>query len=512
MFNPSRRPTSQKARFPAPSGGWVQNVSMMNAPEDAAEVLDNIFPTAAGARLRGGKTLHATIAADVVQIMSYQGASGALFAADANNVYDITTPADPAVSPSADITSLTNGDWSYINFATSGGKYLWMVNGADSARHFDGTSWAAPTITAVTSSTLSQVWAFKSRIFCVKNSSLSAWYLPSDSIAGAAAEFPMASIFTKGGKLLFGTTWSLDSGTGLDDVCVFVTDQGEVAVYEGTDPSSASTFSLTGVYDIAVPLSKHAWFRAGGDVAIATEDGIVSLASAVQKDRIAISRDAITYPIEDAWREAVTLRSASHRFNCTMWPSKQMLMVSVPNDYAGISQAYVANARTGKWCRFTGWDVQCSGLLDDQLYFGSVGGQVYTAETGGEDEGAAYTGSWLPKFRQAETIVALNAARVAYRGNVDFDPELTGATDFDKTAPGDPASATDTSGSLWGTGVWGTMLWGGSTSQKANSEWQVVDGVGNGFSVWVKSTSGRETLPSIEILGMDVLFEKGRPL
>ena len=312
--------------------------------------------------------------------------------------------------------------------------------------------------------------------------------------------------------MLFGATWSLDSGEGIDDVCVFVTDQGEIAVYEGTDPSSATTFSLAGVYEVGAPLSKHAHFHAGGDVAIVTEDGIISLASAVQKDRAAISRDAITYPIEDAWREAVTLRTSAHRFNSTIWQSQQMLLVSVPNDIGGDFQAFVCNARTGRWCRYTNWDVQCSGVVDDYLYFGSAGGQIWQAESSGQDGEAPYTASWLPKFMPINGVSSLNMARVVYRGNLDLAPDLTGATDFNTSEPVSPTAPVDGVGDLWGTGLWGTMLWGISTEKTVYSEWQAVYGVGDEISIWCKATSARTGTPNIDLIGIEYLYEDAAPL
>ena len=85
------------------------------------------------------------------------------------------------------------------------------------------------------------------------------------------------------GQFYLGQRGSLDSGSGLDDVCIFVSDQGEIAVYQGTDPASASTWSLVGVYEIGKPLNKHASFGAGGDLAILTEDGIIPVSEALRK-------------------------------------------------------------------------------------------------------------------------------------------------------------------------------------------------------------------------------------
>ena len=92
--------------FPAPTMGWIKNASLMDAPANAAEVLDNWFPTAQGIRMRNGNTLHATIGAAVKSLFAHRsGGTETLFAASASDVYDITSPADPEVAPTADIST-----------------------------------------------------------------------------------------------------------------------------------------------------------------------------------------------------------------------------------------------------------------------------------------------------------------------------------------------------------------------------------------------------------------------
>src|SRR6056297_1437704 len=158
-----------------------------------------------------------------------------------------------------------------------------LTDGDTGAATASGASASASsiTITNVATADLSQVWLFKERLFFVEKGTTSAWYLPVESIGGAATEIDLGSVFSKGGNLLFGARWSLDSGAGLDDVCLFVSDRGEVAVYEGTDPSSADTWRLAGVYEIGDPVNKHGFFKAGGDLAILTKDGIIPVSAAV---------------------------------------------------------------------------------------------------------------------------------------------------------------------------------------------------------------------------------------
>lgn len=494
--------------YPAPKRGWIKNQSLIGAMPDGAEVLDNIFPTAQGARLRGGRTKHATIGAAVKRIMSWKsGASEKMFAAAETAVYDITSPADPDVAPTADLTSLTNGDWSSVQFSTSGGEYLVIANGADPVRHYSGT-WATPTINNVTSSTLSHVWAFKNRVWFVEGGEQSAWYLPTNAIAGAATEFPLRGVFTEGGALLFGATWSLDSGDGLDDVIIFVSTEGEIAVYAGTDP--ANNFVLQGVYRIGKPLSKNCTFKAGGDLAIMTEDGIVPVSEALRKDRAALQAVAITLPIEDAWQEVVANRSASFPFEATLWQTQTMLIIGLPGVTSNLPFAFVANARTGAWCRYTGWDVQSAGIYGDDLYFGDSDAIIWKAEDGGTDTTAEYAGLWVPKFAE-QTPNQKFAVQARFRGRASFEHNV-GIACFGDYELGQYVSAESSlvgAADTWGTGVWGTFVWGGANNQQYVSDWQAVTGSGASLAPAVYLPSNSPLKPRLEIIAADLLYHEG---
>ena len=93
----------------------------------------------------------------------------------------------------------------------------------------------------------------------------------------------LAGAANKGGKLLFGATWSIDAGDGIDDKCVFVTDLGEVLIFTGSNPSDAANWRQEGRYQIGAPLGMNAHMLLGGDLLIATVDGIVPVSQAIQQ-------------------------------------------------------------------------------------------------------------------------------------------------------------------------------------------------------------------------------------
>jgi hypothetical protein len=418
MMRPARKanrtaqaPTAQPVAFPAPTGGWVENLNIATGGPGTARVMENIFPGVQGCRVRGGRKKVATVGARVKSMFTYQsGVVNRMFAATSAAIYDITGLI-PSTVPTAAVSGMTSGYWSTVQMGTAGGEFLVAVNGTDTPRTFDGTTWATTAITGVTSSELSYVSKHKSRLWFVQKNSLKAWYLPVDSIAGAAADLSLAGIMQRGGSLMFIATWSQDAGDGQDDRIVFVSTEGEVAVYQGSNPASAADWSLVGLYNITKPLGPKCHFPAGGDLVIGTETGLIPLSAVTQKDPAAMDVSALSVAIEQSWRDQVKRRTVDQPMELFKWPRENMLMVSLPHDQ---TTSFVANIQTGAWCKYIGWDVQAATVFRDQMYIGDRAGFVYAAEVGGSDEGAATGGAFVPTVDNGNLATAvLNASSLA---------------------------------------------------------------------------------------------------
>ncbi|WP_420959364.1 hypothetical protein [Brucella sp. IR073] len=516
--------TSGTKVFPAPRRGLIQNDSLAVPQGEGAEVMDNWFPTERGARMRRGTAKRAYVGPeDIRTFMAYEtGSAKRLFAATPTAIFDVTIPSEPITQRSPVFSGLSGGKWSSAIFSNSAGSVsLIAVNGADPMKRFDGSKWSditdktTPGITGINTAKLSAVWSFQNRLFFVEGDSMSAWYLPTLSYGGQAKELPMGSTFTKGGVLLFGGTWSTDSGSGMDDMCVFVTDMGEVAVFQGSNPDTIDTWSKVGTYVIGKPLGKNAFFKTGGDIAIITDDGIVSMSQIMQKDRAGLQSVAITFPIESLWRETVFSRAYSgYDFCAVVWPTESLLFVVVPA-FAGNTQfSLVANAKTGAWCRYTGWDARCAIVFDDKLYFGTSDGYVIQGETGGSECGEPYSAVLLPRFDDMASPaqkIALHARCLA-RTNNKFEPVLFANSDYQVEIPGTGISYGDANGNVWGGAIWGESTWGDAESRKFLSEWQSVAAVGTALTAGVAISSGRISPPDLELIAIHLQYEAGSVL
>lgn len=512
--------------FPAPIRGWVTSENLAATGPASAQVLENWFPTQTGIKIRGGSPKFATIDESNVEpvrsLMSYiGGATKKMFASDEDSIYEITSPTDSTTAPTADITGQTAGYYSYVNFATTGGNFMPVVNGADNLQLYDGSTWteidaaSTPAITGQSTDTFSHVSAYRNRLFFVEGGTMNVHYLPVDSIGGATGVISLSGTFTLGGSVYFTDTWSQDSGSGLDDKFIVISSEGEVAVFEGSNPASASTWNLVGVYAIPKPLGFHATMRAGGDLVIATESGMIPISAAVMKDPAALSLSAISKNIEPDWTTEVIARRALP-WEIVKWPEKNRAYVSLPvTSDDNEPWCFVVNLQTGAWAKYVGWDTRCFVLHDDQVYFGSNDGTIKRAELGGfDDVSTPYVskcaGSW-DHLGAVGSLKTIKQARATFRTSNSFAPQLSGSVGYAVTFPSAPnAVAAEAADSLWDIGLWDEALWdSGIDLRTYTTRWVSIGKTGNEFSFQVQVTNGGTNTPTAELAVFDLTFESG---
>lgn len=529
--------------IPAPTLGIIANANPAQPPAGGALILENFIPRATDALLRRGSQLYQLISDGVEAVTSLftykNGNNERLFAATSTTISDITTPTPqvyftdglgnrfvgggsgeslikfiPSITRApATVTGLTGGDWSVVQFATPGGVFLRAVNGVDTPQVYDGSAWSTtPAITGITDPTkLSYVWTHQQRLFFIEKDSLSAWYLPAASIGGAATELPLGGVFNLGGSLLFGTTWSLEVGAGgLQEQCAFVTTEGEVVVYQGTDPSTASTWSKVGVYRIGKPLGPNAHFRAGGDIVIATDIGLVPLSSALQKDFSVLAPSAVSAPIETIWNDEVSARFGA-AWRCQIWSANQIAIVNPPRVNNLPAVLYVANLRTGAWGKFTGWDSRCMAVFQNRLFFGADEGQVIEANVTGADMGKPYTGVYVPLFSDfgAPTTKTTGMTRAVLQSFAPLNEQISMHTEFDVNLPASPPGSIAPTANVWDGGVWGTAIWGQGLTKATSADWHSTPNTGNALSPALQVTSGSIVPLDVTILRTDVTYTTG---
>lgn len=512
----NRLPVSTPTFIQAPTKGWYVGANLADAPAGTCYILDNAFPQLDYVRMRRGALSYATGMGgsnSITSLIPYIGAtSQKLFAFTNGNIYDVSSGG--AVGAAAVSGLNTSAYLEYVQFTGTGGTYLIVVNGQDAARNFDGTTWATtPAITGL-GNPLAQIWPFKNRLYGVERDTLNAWYLPLDSIGGAATKFPLTSIFRFGGSLLCGASWSISASSGIYETCIFITTEGEVAVYDGAYPGDTA-WTLKGLYKISKPLGRRCLFRAGGDIAVMTEDGIVPLSQATQLDQIALQNKAVTAPIAPAWRQAVIDRKGLSGWQFIAWPLESMGIVNLPKTSASDNTQFIANARTGAWARYLGWDANCFAVYNNNLYYGTSDGRVMQAETGGQDDGKNYTLTIFPSytsFKNPASRKQVRMVRPRMQASFPIIPQVTVKVDYDTTKPLAPTSnlATPT-GSLWDSAIWDSSVWPADLSDQ--SMWVATPGgLGTVVSPVIQLTLSVAATPDIRLTATELIYESANAI
>lgn len=459
-----RSVTSKVKNYPSPVGGWnARDALAAMIPIDAVD-LENWYPGTSYCEIRGGYLNHLTaMTGDGKTLVVHNGLSGTnkLFCATVSNVYD----ASSAGTAGASVASVTNGKFQWVNYGDGTNQWLIMVNGVDKPLYYDGSTWTSvdggtsPALTGLTTTTIVSVFMSKNRLFFLENNSLSFWYLAAGSAGGALTEFKLGGVAQKGGFLMSGATWTVDGGNGPDDRVVFVTSQGEVIVYSGTNPGDASAWSLVGVYDLGKPLGRKCVIKYGGDLVILTQNGVFPMAGTLQSGPIDYKL-ALSFKIEGAFTEAARNYGSVFGWTSVIHPVRSALIINVPQSEGGVHEQYVMNTITKAWCKFTSWDAEDFVIFNNDLYY-TTSNKVVKAWSGvidGTDDIVAYAKTAFSyfdspvqkKFKMFRPLLSVNGP-ISFLTDIDVD--------FSNTEISGQASYSVISGAQWDVSNWDVGTW-----------------------------------------------------
>lgn len=501
-FRRAARRVSRTASVPAPVRGLNKRDSLAAMDATDAIVLDNWFPEPSYVAVRNGCENHATSPPAIVEsVMSWNGpTSRKVFAAAGGGIYDVTAsgPFGAAV-----VSGLSNARLEHINFANSGGNFLIAVNGADAWNQYNGTTWSSPALIGPSGSDImSSIAVYKRRIFMAERNSLRFWYLEADAIAGPASMFDLGPIFRLGGYLQTIVTWSVDTSSELGDYIAFLTSEGEVAVYQGLNPSDATLWSLVSVFRQGRPIGKRCYQRLASDVVILTADGMVQLSSALVSDR-SRPQYALTDRIHPLINDDVLKYANLLGWQVIFHPTGRKVIVNVPTG-ADMAHQYVMNSVTRAWCKFTGWNARCFEVSGDTLYYGGAVG-VRKCDIGNSDAGNFINVDCKPAFSyfgNPGLQKHFKMARPTFDSTGNINVQLDINIDYEDRARTTVISSSGISGVQWGS-PWGVPWSGGA---KLVKKWQSTPGIG--FAITARIKAQVKDL-GVQWLATDYVYEVG---
>ena len=351
---------------------------------------------------------------------------------------------------------------------------------------------------------LSQISVFKNRLFFLEKDSPNLWYGDLNAITGTLNKINLGLVNEMGGNCLAVGSLTLDTGIGVDDLLAVFMSRGHVLIYAGTDPSSASTWALSGIYHLGKVIGDRPLVKLGGDLIAITSDGYIPLLQFIGAGREQ-RQLAISDNIAPTVTEAVRIQGDSGGWQPILHSEANWLLFNVPVG-ANLFEQHVMNVQTGAWCEFTGMNAHCWETFKGKLYFGSSDGKVNQANTGGKDHEtpirgvvrSAYNYLQSPydkQFRMLRSHIesAQAGTQVSVGVSVDFDRKLPALS------PGTVAQ----SGTAWDTAAWDTFQW--SSGLARHRAWRGIAAKGAAISVHLISHTSAE---QVSLFSSDVLFDQ----
>lgn len=478
--NIDTRQTSVPYTISAPVGGLNGRDPLADMPPQDAYLMDNVIPRANKVEARKGAVKHteSPCGCSVQTLEVYTGADGDVMLAWAGDTcYNVSTstPAvleDELLQPIVQTAMFSN--------AADNAQHLIIVNGEDLPRSFNGTSLSTRTMTGITNPRhLIDVTAFKSRLYFAAIDKLGFYYLPIGQIQGALSFFDLGQVSKLGGYLLTIATYSEGSaGETPNDYIIFITSKGECIVYNGTDPSDASAWSLVGRYYAAEPIGRKCAFNLNGELILLTLEGaipfsLIRQAGDASTQGVAVSEfGAVTTKLGRYLSDLNVFRDV-HGWQGIQYSRGGLLVLNVPSSSNGHFFHFAMNINTGAWGRFLDWNGICFAVFNSRLYFGRQDGHIMLADEGLNDDGEpidinvkqAYNyfssgneiGNAVKHFRWAEIFLESQGT-----------PPINGSlsVNFNEREPSYLNTDVDLSGAEWDTATWDVSGWAGTVGPR----------------------------------------------
>lgn len=525
------RPPQPSAEVPWDQGppvrGMDGRVPIHNMPTDVAVFLYNLSPSEYGCRTREGtRTWAQNLAGNEVKtIFPFQGQVGdfstsRLFCSTQNGIFDVTSLGQD--NPAAVVTFADQTDpagfCSSLHFTDPNGQQVLLV--ADSLNGMYeynpiGAIWTKYTteITFPDSTTPADIvfiMIHKGRIWLIARDAADAYYLPVGAKGGAASKFQFGSKMSRGGFLVSLVNWSIDGGDGIDDYLIATAKGGDVLVYRGSDPATASQWSLVGRWFIGPPPEQRRnAVELGGDTILLSTFGITSAGALLKGiDPTRVDKNVMGN-ITRLIRDAIQAKKDLDYWELRSLPEEGILLVNSPKLPGERHIQFTLNLNKigdseGGWGLWRDVPATTFETYNGSIYFGTEDGRVMIMQ-GSLDEVdingnggnrvtfsalTGYTNGQSPGiFKQVHFIrpefISNNVVSVASQAYYDFNLQET------NLAPG----ALPAAGSFWDTALWDQAIWSGTFSSAT-----VSGGVGYGkeFAVYLEgSTAARATLVKI---------------
>jgi len=370
----------------APCNGLNVRDSLDEMLPNDAIVMDNYIPFDTKVCLRKGYTQYANVRGPFLTLAAYKKYGYSRFVGVAGDVaYNLTSKQKICVYENVNFSDARCQTFQYKD-------RLFFMNGTDVPKVFyvddNGNDvfedWGFEAEGLIAAKIINGAVS-KQFLWFVEKGSMNVWYsAEAGDVSGKLNAFDLGQVSRFGGHITAVCCWTVDGGQGIDDLTVFITSEGEVIIYSGSNPNSAEDWELRGSYKIAKPLGYQSTLSYQGDVVIITEEGYVPLSKVLPLNQAGAAAVAFSDKIRGLVMDRAAAGKNKDGWQGIIYPKGGLAIFNVP--VARNFEQHVINVNNGAWCRFTNIKAYCWELFEGRLYFGSDYG-VYLFDDGYSDAG-----------------------------------------------------------------------------------------------------------------------------
>ena len=505
-----------------PVGGlnW-REPPMSIAPTEALH-LENILPRPSSGELRAGYEEHVIGLSGAVKTLApyidLDSSQNQIFAfCEGGDIYDVSIKSQ-SLEP-LQSTEQSDGVWSYVNFTGVDKSYLCAVSPDGGYWTYEPSQgWSQETLTGdATDKKLVSIFHWKDRIWFIEQNSSKAYYLDIGAIKGEATVFDFHAVMRHGGHLLWGTNWTFDAGYDLNDYFILASSNGDIIVYEGTNPAEASTFALKGVWQVGkLPQYGRAYTHFGGELFFMSNLGVVPM-SALVNGKVANEYQVASAKIQPILNNVLDDYGDEFGWEMHMVYQQSFVLLKTPKKLDGTYSYYVMNVQTGAWGQITQMPMLCAATKNNQLFFGTEQGTVCLGFAGDEDgvtfdggSGAPILGKYLggySDFGKAGMYKIFQMFRPFFNAISGPNVNAKMVTGYDLQFPNlEGEYLADDNVGKFNVSAWNRCVWAGT--QNTYSAWEGLNGMGYYGSLMIVYTGQKHT----QFVTGNLVFQTGGAL
>lgn len=523
--------------IPAPTAGIDSRMPLGNMPLENCIYSYNILPSEYGMVVRQGYREWVLGTEDVTSLgvstlIAFDGTLTAasddrLFAVTNEGIWDVTTYDSPPILKYTFLDQSADAGYGvatqYVDAA--GEQYLLYADSKNGLFEYVESTDTWQPVTGITGPVIENivfVVLHKQRLWMIEENSSKAWYLPIGSKTGQATEFFFGGKFTHGGLLVGLYNWSVDGGSGVDDILVSVSSSGDVIPYKGDDPSSADTWSSVGVYFIGkIPKGRKTVSEYAGNLYILSSYGIIAMSDVLRGvDAKDIAAQSLSFKISRPLREVIQRTGNEYGWELEFMPSIGSLVITTPQETGYEQLQFVMNLTTEGWGIWRGVPINSIEEWNNFVYFGTVDNRVCVMDVYRDNitiTPPADVANGIPiKFSMLTSYQRYNAdsifkqvqfIRPDFHASNEPTYQAKALYDYDfaeqvlQIQP--PVPLLDT----WDLGIWDIAIWGAGTGVGFH-DLLGAGGIGRAIAVALQG----EATDFFRLISFDVMYTTGGPI